>query len=157
MSNSGREREACDFLLSIRPELADFTTFPGDFKGLMMQRRVLLLMPAFKSPEETQQAWLDYAGTMDRAFPRWREISTNQVLNELMQGRPDEAERLAIDIHLSRPIAADLRAVEKLQESVFNTITQRSELMARMSEVQKEKAKLRDGVSEMMLQKEWNQ
>ena len=54
-------------------------------------------------------------------------------------------------------IAADLRAVEELQESVFNTITQRPDLMARMSEVQKEKAKLRDGVSEMMLQKEWNQ
>jgi len=157
MSNSGREREAHDFLLSIRPELAVFTIFPGDYRGLMMQRRVLLLMSAFKPPEETRQAWLDYAGTMDRAFPRWREISTNQVLNELMQGRPDEAERIAIDIHLSRPIAADLRAVEELQESVFNTITQRSELMARMSEVQKEKAKLRDGVSEMMLQKEWNQ
>jgi TolB-like protein/Tfp pilus assembly protein PilF len=157
MSKSGREREAYDFLLSIRPELADFTTFPGDYKGLMMQRRALMLMPAFSSPEEIRQAWLGYASTMDRAFPRWRQISTNQVLNELMQGRPEEAERLAIDIHLSRPIAADLRAVEKLQESVFNAITQQPELMARMSEVQIEKAKLRDGVSEMMLQTEWNQ
>jgi len=157
MSKSGREREAYDYLLSIRPELADFTTFPGDYKGLQMQRRVLLLMPAFKSAEETGQAWLDYASTMDRAFPRWREFSTNQVLNELMLGRTDEAERLAIDIHLSRPVSADLRAVEKLQESVFGVITQRPELMARMSEVQLEKARLRDGVSEMMQKPEWQQ
>ncbi len=157
MSESGREREAYDFLLSIRPELEDFTSFPGDYKGLMMQRRVLLLMSAIKSPEETRQAWLDYAGVMDLAFPRWREIAINQVLNELMQGRPDEAERMAIDVYLSKPVASDLRAVENLLEPVFGVINQRPELMARMSEVQTEKARLRDGVSEMMQQPEWQQ
>jgi adenylate cyclase len=155
MSKNGRQQEAYDFLLSTRPELGDFTKFPGDYKGLMTQRRLLLLMSAIKPPEETRQAWLDYASVMDQAFPRWREIAYNQVLEKLMQGRPDEAERMAIDVYLSRPVASDLRAVEKLQQPLFGVITQRPELMARMSEVQKEKAEMRDGVSEMMLDPEW--
>jgi hypothetical protein len=155
MSNSGREREAYDFLLSVRPELGDFATFPGDYKGSQMQRHMILLMPAFKSPEEVRQAWLQYAAVLNRAFPRWREITINQVLDELMQGRFDEAERLAIDVHLSQPIASNLHRVEQLQGPVFGAISQRPELMARMSEVQMEKAKLREGVSEMMRKPEW--
>ncbi len=157
MSKSGREREAYDFLLSVRPELEDFASFPGDYRGAIMQRHMLILMSAFKSPEETRKAWLDWASVMDQAFPRWREIAINQVLDELMQGRPDEAERVAIDVYLAKPIASNLRAVEDLQAPVFGVITQRPELMARMSEVQKEKTKLRDGVSEMMQKPEWQQ
>jgi TolB-like protein/Tfp pilus assembly protein PilF len=157
MSNSGHEREAYDFLVSVRPELEDFTTFPGDWQGVQMQRHMILLMPAFKSPEEVRQSWQEHTVILDRSFPRWREITTNQVLNELMQGRLDEAERLAIEVHLSQPIATNLRRVEQLQDSEFGAINQRPELMARMSEVQMEKAKLRDGVSEMMQKPEWQQ
>ena len=157
MSANGREREAYDFLLSVRPELEDFKTFPGDWKGAQMQRRMIFLMLAFKSPEVVRQAWMDFSVILDRSFPRWRERTTNQILNELMLGRPDAAERLAIDVHLSQPIATNIRRVEDLQMSEFGAINQRPELMARMSEVQLEKAKLREGVSEMMLEPEWQQ
>ncbi len=157
MSANGHQQEAYDFLLSVRPELEDFATFPGDWKGMFMQRRMILLMLSFKSPEEIQQAWLGFTTNLDRSFPRWRKSTENQVLNELVQGRFDEAERLAIDVHLSRPVADDLRRVEDLQGAEFGAINQRPELMARMSEVQLEKARLRDGVSEMMQKPEWQQ
>ena len=157
MSKNGREQEAYDFLRSVRPELEDFASFPGDYSGLQMQRHMVLLLPAIKSPEETRQAWLDYASVMDRAFPRWREFTENQVLDEIMQGRLDEAERLAIDVHLSQPVANNLRRVEELQMVEFGAINQRPELVARMSQVQQEKAKQRDGVSEMMQKPEWQQ
>jgi len=157
MSANGREQEAYDFLLSVRPGLEDFATFPGDWKGLQMQRRMVLLMVAFKSPEESRQAWLDHSSTMDRSFPRWRANIQNQLLDEIMQGRPDEAERLAIDVHLSQPISSNLRRVEELQWVEFGAINQRPELMARMAEVQVEKTRLRDGVSEMMQKPEWQQ
>jgi len=157
MSASGREQEAYDFLLSVRPETEDFATFPGDWKAAQMQRRMVLLMHAFKSPEETRQAWLDYSSTLKRAFPRWSESVENQILDELMQGRPDEAERLAIDVYLSEPVTNNLRRVEILERAEFGAINQRPELMARMSQVQLEKAKLRDGVNEMMLEPEWRQ
>ena len=157
MSRRGRQREAYDFLLSIRPELEDFATFPGDFKGLRMQREMIYLMLAFKSPEEAGQAWLQYAANLERALPRWREFTGNQVLDALMQGRLDEAERLAIDVHLSQPVASNLRRVEQLQEPEFGAINQRPELLARMTQVQSEKARLRDGVSEMLQKPEWKQ
>lgn len=157
MSKDGREQEAYDFLLSVRPELDDFKTFPGDWKGMQMQGRMVRLMYAFKSPEETRQAWLGFTTNLDRSFLRWRKSTENQILNELMQGRVDEAERLAIDVHLSQPVAKNLRRVEELQMPLFGAINQRPELMARMAEVQQEKAKLRDGVSEMMQKPEWQQ
>ncbi len=157
MSASGREQEAYDFLLSIRPELEDFATFPGDWKGVQMQRKMVRLMVAFKSPEETQRAWLEYSTTLDRSFPRWRTRIGNQVLDKIMQGRLDEAERLAIDVHLSQPIASNLRRVENLQQVEFGPINQRPELLARMSQVQLEKAKLSEGVREMMQKPEWQQ
>lgn len=155
MEKGGRHREAYDFLLSIRPELEDFATFPGDFKGLRMQRQMILLMPVFKSPEEVRQAWLQHAANLERAFPRWREFTLNRVLDEMMQGRYDEAERMAIDVHLSQPVASNLRRVEQLQGPEFGAINQRPELLARMSDVQQEKAKLRDRVSEMLQKPEW--
>ncbi|MGB5291029.1 MAG: tetratricopeptide repeat protein, partial [Lysobacterales bacterium] len=93
MSAKGHQQEAYDFLLSVRPELEDFATFPGDWKGIQMQRRMILLMLSFKSPEEIQQAWLGLTNNLDRSFPRWRKSTENQVLNELVQGRFDEAER----------------------------------------------------------------
>jgi len=155
MSNSGRQREAYDFLLSVRPELEDFATFPGDYKGMAMQRHMIFLMLSFAPPEEVQQAWLQYTAVMDQAFPRWREITANQVLNELMQGRLDEAERVAIDVHLSQPVASNLHRVEQMQGAEFAAINQRPELLARMTEIQEEKAGLRDGVSEMLQKPEW--
>jgi len=157
MSASGREQEAYDYLLSIRPELEDYATFPGDWKGVQMQGRMVRLMVAFKPPEETQRAWLDYSSILDRSFPRWRTLLENQIFDKIMQGRLDEAERLAIDVHLSQPIANDLRRVENLQQLEFGPINQRPELLARMSQVQLEKAKLRDGIREMMQQPEWQQ
>ena len=157
MSASGREQEAYGFLLSVRPELEDFATFPGDWKGVQMQRRMILLMHVFKSPEEVRQAWLGFSTSLDRSFPRWRESTENQVLNEIMQGRFEEAERLAIDVHLSKPVANNLHRVEDLQQAEFGPINQRPELLARMTEVQLEKAKLRDGVIEMMQKPEWQQ
>jgi TolB-like protein/Tfp pilus assembly protein PilF len=155
MAKSGRHREAYDFLLSIRPELEDFATFPGDFSGLRMQRQMILLMPVFKPSEEVRQAWLQYAANLERAFPRWREFTLNRVLDEMMQGRYDEAQRLAIDVHLSQPVASNLRRVEQLQGPEFGAINQQTELLARMSDVQQEKARLRDGVSEMLQKPEW--
>jgi len=155
MSRSGRQREAYDFLLSVRPELEDFATFPGDFKGLAMQRHMIFLMTAFRPPEEVRQAWLQYTATLDRAFPRWREITANLVLNELMQGRLDEAERVAIDVHLSQPVASNLHRVEQMQGAEFAAINQRPELLARMTAIQQEKAGLREGVSEMLQKPEW--
>ena len=157
MSANGREKEAYDFLLSVRPELGDFATFPGDWKGVQMQRRMIPLMHAFASPEETRQAWLGLTANLDRSFPRWRKSTEDQVLNKLMLGQPDEAERFAIDVHLSKPIASNLRRVEGLQRPEFAAINQRPELRARMSEVQLEKATLRDAVSELMQEPEWNQ
>jgi len=94
---------------------------------------------------------------MDKGFPRWREFTGNQVLGLVMQGRSDEAERLVIDVYLSEPIATNIRRIEYLREPVFGSINQRPEMLARLSEVEKERDELRDGVSEMLLEPEWNQ
>jgi adenylate cyclase len=155
MMKTGHASEAYDFLLSIRPDLMDFSRSTVDFQGIQMQRFLIFLMTAFKPPGEVRKAWLQYAAVQDRAFPRWREITVNQVLAALMQGETDEAERLAIDVHLSQPVASGLRRVEQLQEPVFGAINQRPELLARMSEVQQEKARLRDDVSEMLQKPDW--
>ncbi|NOR19541.1 MAG: tetratricopeptide repeat protein, partial [Xanthomonadales bacterium] len=157
MWKSDRQQEAFDYLVSRRPELADFSSFPGNYTGLQTQRFLVVLMTAFKSPEEVRQAWHAYANNMDKAFLRWREFTGNQVLDLVMQGRSDEAERLAVDVYLSEPIATNIRRIEYLREPVFGAINQRPEMLAKLSEVEQERDKLRDGVSEMLLEPEWNQ
>ncbi len=157
MSKNGRQQEGYEYLVSVRPELADFTNFPGDFKGLIMQRFMVFLMTGFETPEKIHEAWLGYSASADRSFPRWREFPVNQVLDLIMQGRLDEAERLAIDVHLSQPIATNIRRIENLRSPVFGAINQRPELLARMTEVEQERDRLRDGVSEMLLEPEWTQ
>ena len=74
-----------------------------------------------------------------------------------MQGKLDEAERFAIDVHLSKPVATNIRRVDDLREPIFGAINQRPEVLARMSAVEQEKAGLSDGISEMLLDSEWNQ
>jgi len=157
MSKSGRQQEAFDFLVSGQPGLADFNIFPGGYRGIQKQRFLLILMTALKSPEEVRQAWLAHAVNMDKSFPRWREFTGNQVLDLVMQGRADEAERLAVDVYLSEPIATNIRRIEYLRKPVFGSINQRPEMLARLAEVEQERDTLRDGVSEMLLEPEWNQ
>ena len=157
MSNSGRQQEAYEFLLSIRPELADFTPFPANYTGLQIQRYLFILGTTFKSAEESKQDWLAYSANMDRGFPRWREFTSTQLLDLIMQGKLDEAERFAIDVHLSKPVATNIRRVDDLREPIFGAINQRPEVLARMSAVEQEKAGLSDGISEMLLDSEWNQ
>ena len=157
MSNSNRQQEAYEYLLSLRPELADFTKFPGNFTGLQIQRFLFVLGTAFKPAEESRQDWLAYSANMDRGFPRWREFTDAQIMDLIMQGKIDEAERFAIDVHLAKPIATNIRRVDDLRDPIFGAINQRPELLARMTAVEQEKAVLRDGVSEMLLEPEWNQ
>jgi len=157
MTNNGQQLEAYEYLVSVRPETADFNSFPGDYKGLQIQRFLVMLMITLKPPEETSQAWLGYASNMDRGFPRWREFPINQVLDLIMKDQLDEAERLAIDVLLAEPIATNTHRVEDLQAPVFGAINQRPELVARMTEVQRERDQLRNGVTEMLLEPEWNQ
>jgi len=157
MSNSGRHQEAYEFLLSIRPELADFTHFPGNYQGLQIQRYLFILGTTFKSAEESKQYWLAYSANMDRGFPRWREFTSTQLLDLIMQGKLDEAERFAIDVHLSKPVATNIRRVDDLREPIFGAINQRPEVLARMTAVEQEKAGLSDGISELLLDSEWNQ
>ena len=157
MSNNGRQQEAYEFLLSIRPDLADFTRFPGNYTGLQIQRHLFILGTTFKSAEESKQAWLAYSANMDRGFPRWREFTATQLIDLIVQGKFDEAERFAIDVHLARPIATNIRRVDDLREPIFGAINQRPEVLARMTAVEQEKAGLSDGISEMLLDPEWAQ
>jgi len=157
MSNIGRQQEAYEFLLSIRPDLADFTRFPGNYTGLQIQRYLFILGTTFKSAEESKQDWLAYSANMDRGFPRWREFTATQLIDLIVQGKFDEAERFAIDVHLARPIATNIRRVDDLREPIFGAINQRPEVLARMTAVEQEKAGLSDGISELLLEPEWNQ
>jgi adenylate cyclase len=157
MSKSGRQQEAYEYLLSLRPEMADFTRFPGNYAGLQIQRFLFILGATFKPAKESRQDWLAYSANMDRGFPRWREFTATQLLDLIMQGKIDEAERFAIDIHLSRPIATNIRRVDDLRAPIFGAINQRPELLARMTAVEQEKAVLRDGVNEMLLEPQWSQ
>jgi tetratricopeptide (TPR) repeat protein len=157
MSNSGSQREAYDFLSSTRPEATDFTRFPGDFTGLQTQRFLVILGTAFKTPEESLQDWLAYAATMDGSFKRWREFTETSLLDLIIHGKLDEAERYAIDVHLAQPIATNISRVEELRQPEFGAINQRPELVARMNKVEREKAGLSDEISDLLLEPEWNQ
>lgn len=156
MSEMDQAKAAYDFLLTTRPDLADFSQLPSDYLGGQMQSAMIMLMYSFAAPEDTQMAWQQFSNNMDKSWPRWRNFELIEVIELIINGKPDEAERVLLEKVFSQPVTTNLERTVLIRPPFFESINQRPEVTARVAEIDAEVAAISKQVSEMLLEPEWN-
>jgi TolB-like protein len=155
MLDSGRARQAYDFLVSVRPEISDYANVPSDLQGLLMQMASVRLMTGFESLETRESAWLQMTANFDaRGFP-WRDPKGSMVTdNAIITGDIPAAVDNAI-YRLSLPMARNLNRHKRMDQTFYAPLYEDPAVAARLAQLDTEFAQLREQVSEMMQEPEW--
>ena len=158
MFQANRAKEAYDFLVSVRAEIADYDILPDDEKGLMMQWGSIVLMSGFEYSGQQKAAWQKLAANMDaKGFP-WRDPKNGNLLFDLViLGELEAAIEHFLKDRLSKPLALNPLRHERRFEPVFGQVYSDPRVAARLTELDQEYQQMRKDVSELMLEPEWIQ
>lgn len=157
MLDSGKAKQGYDFLVSVRPEIADYGVPPADLEGLMMQLASIRLMTGFEIHEVRERAWLQMVSHWEAMGFPWKDPKSSRMMDNYIITGDIPA---AIDSYLFRlnmPMARNLKRHKRRDTTFYASLYQDPGVAARMSQLDKEFAQLRDQVSEMMQEPEWNQ
>lgn len=158
MLDSGTARQAYDFLVSIRPEITNYEVMPDDVQGVSMQFASIILMTGFESFETRKQAWQHLIANFDaRGFP-WRRNSERTTLlnNEIIMGNNQAAIEIFLGDRLNMPMASDLNRHKRWHKAFYAPVYEDPAVAARLAQLDKEFAQLREQVSDLMQEPDWN-
>ncbi len=156
MLDNGRAQEAYDFLVSVRPEIADYSAIPVGLEGLMMQMASVRLMTGFKSFEERKQAWLQIVAHWDTLGFPWRDPRNSNLMdNYIMTGDIPAAVESYL-FRLNQPMARNLQRHKRIDETFYAPLYENPDVAARLAQLDTEFAELREQVAEMLQEPEWN-
>lgn len=157
MLDSGKAKQAYDFLVSFRPEIVDYSVLPIGVEGVMMQMATVKLMTGFESPEVREAAWLQLTSHWDELGFPWRDPKNGQLMDNYIITGDIPAAVESYLFRLNRPMATN-PSRHKRNEKVFRAAVYADPVVAtRLSELDEEFDKLRDQVSELMQEPEWSQ
>jgi len=157
MFKAGTEKEGYDFLVSVRPEITNYGVLPLDFKGRLMQWMSIGLMTGFESFEVRQQAWLKHAAALDARGVPWRQPEQAATTwDNIMKGDTDSAADHFLEHRLSQPMAGNLSRHKRIFEPFHREVFADPRVATRLIEKEAEFAQLRETISELMLEPEWN-
>jgi len=156
MSKAGRYQEAYDFLTGLRPEIKSFEKLPGDIQGVLMQWVSIELMTGFTSPEERKVVWEEYAKNLRTNGSWWFEDPISQAVDFMFMGDLDSAIKKALE-ELAQPLSSWPIRGDDWQDPIWAPITSDPEVVARLSEMKREKQQAREQIHEMLQEPEWNQ
>jgi len=158
MMRAGKAKEAWDFLVSVRPDIANYDVLPNDFQGALMQFNSIVLMSGFESFDTRKETWLKLTTNLDaKGFP-WRNPEGGNVLVDLiMIGENEAAVEHFLNDRLSQPMALNIRRHKRVRESFFQPVYDDPRVTARLAVLDGEFEQLREEIGELMLEPEWNQ
>ena len=157
MLDSGKAKQAYDFLVSVRPEIADYSTFPAGLEGVIMQLVSIILMTGFESVEVREQAWLQVVSHWEAMGFPWRNPKSPRLMNHYIITGDIPA---AVENYLFRldlPMAVNLQRHKRWDRTFYAPLYEDPLVAARLSQLDQEFAQLREQVSEMMQEPEWDQ
>jgi len=158
MLKADAAKEAYDFLVSVRPDITQYDKRPTDGHGRIMQNFSITLMAGFESFEVRKQAWLQHAAVRDATGLPWRRPdSSNNTLDAINTGDIEAAVDHFLEYELNRPMATGLWRHKRYLAPLYADVYADSRVAARLAEKDVEFAQLRETVSELMLEPEWNQ
>jgi TolB-like protein len=158
MMKLDRSREAYDFLVSVRPEIASFDVLPNNTQGMSMQRFSIILMSGFASREEMQAAYGGYSALMDARGFDWMPPESNRktmdlLMHDDLQGAVDQF----VNLRMSRPVAIDLFLHRKVMPQLYNELYADPLVAAKMAERGREFAAMREDIRSMLQEPQWQQ
>ena len=156
MLDNGKAKQAYDFLVSVRPEIADYSVLPVGIEGVMMQMASVRLMTGFESPQVREQAWLQIVSHWEAMGFPWRDPKSPRVMDHyIITGDiPAAVENFLFRLNL--PMARNLQRHKRWDKTFYATLYEDPGVAARMAQLDQEFAQLREQVSEMMQEPEWN-
>ncbi len=157
MLDSGKAQQAYDFLVSVRPEIADYSALPVGLEGVLMQVASIRLMTGFESFEVRKQAWLNMVTNWNELGFPWQDPKGRNLMDNYIITGDIPA---AIDSYLFRlnmPMARNLQRHKRWDKTFYAPLYEDPGVAARLSQLDTEFAQLREQVSEMMQEPEWNQ
>ena len=157
MLDSGKAQQAYDFLVSVRPEIADYSVLPVGLEGVMMQIASIRLMTGFESFEVREQAWLNMITHWNELGYPWQDPKNRNMMdNYIMTGDIPAAIDSCL-FRLNLPMAVNLQRHKRWDKPFYAPLYDDPVVAARLSQLDIEFARLREQVSEMMQEPEWNQ
>ena len=157
MLDSGKAQQAYDFLVSLRPEIADYSALPVGLEGVLMQIASVRLLTGFESNELREQAWLQMVSNWEALGFPWQDPKRGNLMDNYIITGDIPA---AIDSYLFRlnlPMAVNLQRHKRRDKAFYAPLYDDPVVTARLSQLDSEFAQLREQVSEMMQEPEWNQ
>jgi len=156
MLDSGKAKQAYDFLVSLRPEIVDYDSLPVGIEGVMMQMLSVKLMTGFESPEVYQKAWRQIVAQWETLGFPWKDPKNSLLTDHYIMTGDIPA---AIDSYLFRvnePMARRPQRHKRRDKVLYAPVFGDPVVAARLSELDKEYEVLREQVSELMLEPEWS-
>jgi TolB-like protein/Tfp pilus assembly protein PilF len=158
MLSAGRAREGYEFLIGLRPEIADYGAVPPDVQGIFMQWASLYLMSGFESFERRREAWIRFdEARAANGFPgKYDPADQYHTWDYLMRGEVEQAVGHYLEYGLARPLTADLHRVGKPFQATFGPVYEDPRVAARLAEDAERYAQLREEVRAMLQRPEWD-
>jgi TolB-like protein len=158
MMQAGKDKEAWEFLVSVRPEIANYDMLPTDTQGLTMQFVSIMLMTGFESFDTRKQAWMKLAANFDaQGFP-WRDPEDgNYIIDLVMLGEADDAIEHMLSVRLNKPMATNIDRHKRVRSRFWQPVSTDPRVAARLTELDSEFEQLQQEIGELMLEPEWNQ
>ena len=156
MSMAGRQKEACDFLVGLRPEITSFEQLPGDMQGVLMQWVTLELMTGFLNPQEVKDKWKPFAENLRQNGTWWFDNSMSHAIDFLILGDIDSAVEKALE-DLAQPLSSWPTRGDDYESPFWEPVSSNPKVAARLSEMKREKQQVHKQLIEMLQGPEWNQ
>jgi hypothetical protein len=157
MLRAGRAREAYDFLVSVRPEIAEFDDIAPGRQGIAMQWAAIGLMSGFETVENRREAWLRFTGRLDALGIPWKEFGDEAyVWDYVMRDQIEAAVDHYLEHDLTAPLAKNLDRHRKLHAALFGPVYEDPRVAAGLAADAERFAGLRDEVRAMLQRPEWN-
>jgi len=158
MLSAGRAREGYDFLVSLRPEIADYGTVPPDVQGIFMQWASLDLMSGFETFENRRDAWIRFDQALEaNGFPgKYDPADEYHTWDHVMRGRIDQAIEHYLRYELARPLSQDLHRVNKPFAATLGPVYNDTRVAAKLAEDRERYEQLRAEVRAMLQRPEWD-
>ena len=157
MSRAGRSREAYDFLVSVKPEIADFEQMMTDEHSMIMRWASFTLIADFDPAEVRIAKWKKFTGQIEAmGFPWKKEPDDgNWTWDYLMLGETDKGIEHYIEYRLKRPLAWNLNRHTRPMRPIFKPVYEDPRVKKALDAQEQRFAELRIEVRDMLQKPEW--